>query len=64
LNLFGHTRHVFAPTGTGAKRGRQTFALETILRIHLLQQCFGLSNPGMEEALHATPLYFEIVFIG
>jgi hypothetical protein len=31
-------------------------ALETILRIHLFQQCFGLSNPGMEEALHATPL--------
>jgi hypothetical protein len=32
LNLFGHTQHVFAPTGTGAKRGRQTFALATILR--------------------------------
>ena len=49
----------FAPTGTGAKGGRPTFALETMLRIHFLQQWFGLSDPAMEEALHDTPLYCE-----
>ena len=49
----------FAPTGTGAKGGRPTFPLETMLRIHFLQQWFGLSDPAMEEALHDTPLYCE-----
>lgn len=49
----------FAPTGTGAKGGRPTFALETMLRIHFLQQWFGLSDSAMEEALHDTPLYCE-----
>ena len=49
----------FAPTGTGAKGGRPTFAVETMLRIHFLQQWFGLSDPAMEEALHDTPLYCE-----
>ena len=49
----------FAPTGTGVKGGRPTFALETMLRIHFLQQWFGLSDPAMEEALHDTPLYCE-----
>ena len=49
----------FAPLGTGAKGGRPTFALETMLRIHFLQQWFGLSDPAMEEALHDTLLYRE-----
>jgi len=48
-----------APTGTGAKGGRPTFAVETMLRIHFLQQWFGLSDPAMEEALYDTPLYCE-----
>jgi IS5 family transposase len=30
-----------------------------MLRIHFLQQWFGLSDPAMEEALHDTPLYRE-----
>jgi hypothetical protein len=34
----------FAPTGTGAKGGRPTFALETMLRIHFLQQWFGFTK--------------------
>ncbi|GAB7549414.1 hypothetical protein CS8_091190 [Cupriavidus sp. 8B] len=38
-----------APEG---KRGRPTFAIETMPRIHFLQQWFGLSDPAMEEALH------------
>ena len=45
--------------GTGVKGGRPTFAVETMLRIHFLQQWFGLSDPAMEEALHDTPLYCE-----
>ena len=53
----------FAPTGAGAKGGRPSFALETMLRIHFLQQWFGLSDPAMEEALHDTPLYCEFAHL-
>ena len=49
----------FAPTGTGAKRGRPTFALETMLRVHFMQQWFTLSDPAMQEAFFDTPLYRE-----
>jgi IS5 family transposase len=34
----------------GAKGGRPPFAVETMLRIHFLQQWFNLSDPAMEEA--------------
>ena len=34
-----------------AGRGRQPYPLETMLRVHLMQNWFGLSDPGMEEAL-------------
>jgi transposase, IS5 family len=40
-----------------ASTGRPPFAIETMLRIHFLQQWFGLSDPAMEEALHDIPLY-------
>ena len=33
-------------------RGRQPYALETMLRIHFLQQWYALSDPAMEEALY------------
>ena len=49
----------FAPSGTGGKGGRPSFAVETMLRIHFLQQWFGLSDPAMEEALHDVSLYCE-----
>src|SRR2546423_14592304 len=42
-----------------AKTGRPPFRIETMLRIHYLQQWFGLSDPAMEEALHDVPLYRE-----
>ena len=45
-----------APSG---KTGRPPFAVLTMLRIHFMQQWFGLSDPAMEEALHDTPLYCE-----
>ncbi len=32
------------------KNGRPPFALETMLRVHFLQQWFSLSDPAMEEA--------------
>lgn len=48
----------FAPLAA-SKGGRPAFAVETMLRIHFLQQWFGLSDPAMEEALHDIPLYCE-----
>ena len=39
--------------------GRPPFGHETMLRLHLLQQLFGLSDFAMEEALFETPLYLD-----
>ena len=49
----------FAASGTGVKGGRPPFAVETMLRIHFLQQWFGLSEPAMQEALHDVSLCCE-----
>jgi hypothetical protein len=35
-----------------AGRGRRPYAIQTMLRIHLMQNWFGLSDPAMEEALY------------
>ena len=48
--------HAPAP---GAKGGRPPFAVETMLRVHFLQQWFNLSDPAMEEALYDTPMFRE-----
>jgi len=45
------------------KTGRPPFAIAVMLRIHFLQQWFGLSDPAMEEALHETPMYREFAGI-
>lgn len=37
------------------KGGRPPYPLATMLRIHLMQQCYSLSDPGMEEALIEAP---------
>ena len=50
---------LIAPHAPEGRRGRPPFAVETMLRIHFLQQWFGLSDPAMEEALHDVPLYRE-----
>ncbi len=50
----------YAPSG---KTGRPPFAVATMLRIHFLQQWFGLSDPAMEEALHDVPLYCEFAHL-
>jgi IS5 family transposase len=44
----------YKPTGKG---GRPPFPLEVMLRIHLLQQWFTLSDPLMEEMLIDTPCF-------
>ena len=41
------------------KTGRPPVGVATMLRIHFMQQWFGLSDPAMEEALHDVPLYRE-----
>jgi transposase, IS5 family len=53
----------FGPSGTGSKGGRPSFPVETMLRIHFLQQWFGLSDPAMEEALHDVALYCEFAHL-
>ena len=40
---------------TGSKGGRPPYPLETMLRIHLMQQWFDLSDPAMEDALIEVP---------
>ncbi|CAB3809246.1 IS5 family transposase [Pararobbsia alpina] len=44
--------------------GRKPFAAEAMLRIHFLQQWFGLSDVAMEEALYDIPLYREFAGLG
>ena len=46
----------YAPQG---KRGRPPFAVETMLRVHFMQQWFTLSDPAMGEALHDVPPFSE-----
>ena len=50
---------VIVPYYPEGKTGRPPFSLETMLRIHFLQQWFTLSDPGMEEAFFDTPLLRE-----
>lgn len=47
------------PHSPRAKTGRPPFPIQTMLRIHFLQQWFGLSEPAMEEALFDVPMYGE-----
>ena len=46
-----------------AGRGRRPYPLGSMLRIHFMQQWFGLSDPAMEEALWETPLLREFASI-
>lgn len=50
---------VIAPYYPEGKTGRPPFSLQTMLRVHFMQQWFTLSDPGMEEAFFDTPLYRE-----
>lgn len=51
------------PHAPAGRTGRPPFAVATMLRIHFLQQWFGLSDPAMEEALHDVPLYCEFAHL-
>jgi len=50
---------LMAPFASEGRRGRPPFAVESMLRIHFMQQWFTLSDPAMEEALHDVPLFRE-----
>jgi len=43
---------VIEPFYPVAGRGRRPYALEAMLRVHLMQNWFALSDPAMEEALY------------
>jgi IS5 family transposase len=47
-----------------AGRGRRAYPMRAMLKIHFLQQWFGLSDPAMEEALWETPLLRQFAGIG
>ncbi len=44
------------PYASKGKHGRPPFAVSVILRLHFLQQWFGLSDRVLEESLHDIPL--------
>ena len=48
---------------TGSKGGRPPYPLETMLRIHLMQQWYDLSDPAMEDALIEVPTMRRFVGI-
>jgi IS5 family transposase len=50
---------LIAPYYPEGKTGRSPFSLQTMLRVHFMQQWFTLSDPAMEEAFFDTPLYRE-----
>ncbi len=50
---------LIAPYYPQGRTGRPAFSLETMLRIHFMQQWFTLSDRAMEEAFFDTPLYRE-----
>ena len=47
------------PLAPEGKRGRPPLLVETMLRIHFMQQWFTFSDPAMEEALHDVALLRE-----
>jgi IS5 family transposase len=57
--LWTELMDLIAPFYSEGKSGRPPFALQTMLRIHFMQQWFSLSDPAMEEAFFDTPLYIE-----
>ena len=52
------------PHAPRKERGRPPFGAAVMLRIHFLQQWFGLSDMAMEEALFDVPLYRQFAGLG
>ncbi len=55
---------LIAPHALRKDKGRPPFGIEVMLRIHFLQQGFGLSDMVMEEALFDVPLYRQFAGLG
>lgn len=55
---------LIAPHAPRKDKGRPPFGIEVMLRIHFLQQWFGLSDMAMEEALFDVPLYRQFAGLG
>ncbi len=53
-----------APYAPEGKKGRPPFSVETMLRVHFMQQWFTLSDPAMEESLHDIALFREFAGLG
>ena len=53
-----------APQAPEGRKGRPPFSVETMLRVHFMQQWFTLSDPAMEEALHDIALFREFAGLG
>jgi IS5 family transposase len=53
-----------APHAPEGRKGRPPFSVETMLRVHFMQQWFTLSDPAMEEALHDIALFREFAGLG
>ena len=50
---------LIAPYAPEGRKGRPPFPVESMLRIHFMQQWFTLSDPAMEESLHDIPMFRE-----
>jgi IS5 family transposase len=50
---------LITPHAPDGKRGRPPLGVQTMLRIHFMQQWFNLSDPAMEESLHDIALFRE-----
>lgn len=55
---------LIAPHAPTKATGRRPFPIDAMLRIHFLQQWFGLSDVAMGEALYDVPLYREFAGLG
>ena len=53
-----------APYAPDGKKGRPPFPVQTMLRLHFMQQWFTLSDQAMEAALHVVPLLREFAGLG
>ena len=48
---------VIEPHYPKGNRGRPPIGLERMLRMYIAQNCFGLSDEGIEDALYVSPSY-------
>ncbi|HCT60920.1 MAG TPA: hypothetical protein DGA22_08595 [Acidobacterium sp.] len=53
-----------APYYSKGEMGRKPVGLEIMLRVYFLQQCFALSDPGVEDALYESPVLRRFAGIG